>query len=499
MTRRTFVCVTAGTAAWGVAGISSARNAPSNATASGQREPAVLLHGDFPDPTIVRDGRDFYMTHSYADARTPGLLIWHSTDLYRWKPMGHALRRNLGAVAAPELVKYKDLFYLYFPARRTNWVITAKSPAGPWSEPIDLKVGDIDPGHVVGPDGTRYLYLSGGNVVQLAADGLSIVGSRRAVYAGWRFPESWLVECFCLESPKLTFRNGYYYLTSAEGGTTGPDTSHMIVSARSRSPLGPWDNSPYNPIVHTWKPREEWWSKGHGTLVDDGRDNWYVVYHAYEHDCRELGRQTLIEPITWTSDGWFKSRYASGVDFHPRIIPNYVVEPDDFSGPELKPQWSFAGLESSSDYKLGSGSVLLQGSPDRMRTMQCLAADYSYEVSTKLEADGDSEIGLVLFYESNAYAGIGKKGDKIFDFRIGKAFGPAVEVPHFRYLKLRLFKNDLATFYSADGRAWQKTQQGMNVSGYQSSALGGFSSLKIALFIKGAGTLRVSNFEYRVL
>ena len=429
----------------------------------------------------------------------PGLLIWHSTDLYHWKPIGHALGRNLGSVAAPELIKYKGLFYLYFPAGRTNWVVTAKSPQGPWSDPVDLKVGKIDPGHVVGPDGTRYLYLSGGNVVQLAADGLSIVGSPKVIYPGWRFPESWLVECFCLESPKFTFRDDYYYLTSAQGGTTGPDTSHMIVAARSRSPLGPWENSPYNPIVHTWKAGEAWWSKGHGTLVEDGHDNWYVVYHAYEHGWRELGRQTLIEPISWTSDGWFKSRYASGVDFHPRTIPNYVVAPDDFTGPDVKPQWSFAGAEAAGDYKIDSGSVLLQGVPDRMRAMQCLASDYNYEASALLEAEEESEIGLVLLYGPNAYAGIGKKGGKLFDFRNGKLFGPAVNVVDCRYFKLRLFENDLATFYSTDGQAWQKTEQGMNVSGYQSSALGGFSSLKIALFIKGNAQLRIRDFRYQAL
>ena len=38
--------------------------------------PKVILAGDYPDPTILRDGKDYYMTHSpfyYA----PGFLIWH--------------------------------------------------------------------------------------------------------------------------------------------------------------------------------------------------------------------------------------------------------------------------------------------------------------------------------------------------------------------------------------------------------------------------------------
>lgn len=46
--------------------------------------PKVILAGDYPDPTILRDGKDYYMTHSpfyYA----PGFLIWHSQDLEHWE------------------------------------------------------------------------------------------------------------------------------------------------------------------------------------------------------------------------------------------------------------------------------------------------------------------------------------------------------------------------------------------------------------------------------
>ena len=55
--------------------------------------PAVILDGDFPDPTVVRDGDTYYMTHSSFN-RVPGLLIWRSKDLYDWQPVTHALRRS---------------------------------------------------------------------------------------------------------------------------------------------------------------------------------------------------------------------------------------------------------------------------------------------------------------------------------------------------------------------------------------------------------------------
>lgn len=74
--------------------------------------------------------------------------------------------------------------------------------------------------------------------------------------------------------------------------------------ARSKSPLGPWENSPYNPLIHTYSADEEWWSVGHGTLVSTPDDRWYIVYHGYRNGFRTLGRQTLMEPVEWTSDGW---------------------------------------------------------------------------------------------------------------------------------------------------------------------------------------------------
>ena len=51
-----------------------------------------ILAGDFPDPSILKDGDDYYMTHSSFDA-SPGLLIWHSRDLVNWRALRPALRK----------------------------------------------------------------------------------------------------------------------------------------------------------------------------------------------------------------------------------------------------------------------------------------------------------------------------------------------------------------------------------------------------------------------
>lgn len=56
-----------------------------------------ILTGDRPDPSILKDGADYYMTHSSFDAY-PGLLIWHSRDLVNWTPVGPTLKTNVGSI-----------------------------------------------------------------------------------------------------------------------------------------------------------------------------------------------------------------------------------------------------------------------------------------------------------------------------------------------------------------------------------------------------------------
>lgn len=182
----------------------------------------AVLAGDYPDPSIVRVGQDYYMTHS-SFHYTPGLLIWHSRNLTDWKSIGHAVSSHVGgSIMAPDMIYYEGLYYIYFPAGGTNYVVTAEHPRGPWSEPVDLKVGYIDPGHAVDPQGNRFLFLSEGYCIPLSPDGLSTAGELTQIYEGWRYPKEWLTEGFYLESPKLTYKDGYYYMTSAQGGPPDP-------------------------------------------------------------------------------------------------------------------------------------------------------------------------------------------------------------------------------------------------------------------------------------
>ena len=417
-----------------------------------------IFPGDYPDPTILRDGNDFYMTHS-SFTYFPALLVWHSTDLLHWEPVSRAVEDGDYSIYAPELCKVDGKYYIYYPTSRgENYVVTADKIEGPWSEPVKLDVGGIDPGHVVDADGNRYLYTNDGFVTPLAPDGLSAAGPRQKVYDGWAYPAEWETEGMWLESPKLFHRGDWYYLVSAEGGTAGPATSHMVVVARSKSVLGPWENSPHNPMVHTYSADEPWWSKGHGTIFDDADGNWYIVYHAYRNGFHTLGRNTLIESVEWTRDGW-----------------PVLVEKDGA-------KWEQGGLTGDYGFLRDFGNPLLwakwHNGFDGGTLWTATAVDESYEITAGFSVPEGGKAGLYLFY-NNAVC-----------------FGQDSEASAFA-IRIRNERNTASLWMKTGEEDWTLVQEGVDVSTYHHNVYNGFFALRPAYLLTDGAELL--NFEYKPL
>ncbi len=464
-----------------------------------------IFAGDYPDPSLLRDGNDYYIVHSSFDYY-PGLLIWHSKDLINWTPVTNALHKYVGSVWAPDLVKYKNKYYIYFPANNTNYVVTADSINGSWSDPIDLKVGNIDPGHVTDAEGKRYLYFGGGGYVPLSDNGLSVTGELKHIYDGWPIPREWTIEGSFMEGPKLVKRGDYYYLTVAEGGTAGPATSHMVISARSKSPFGPWENSLYNPIIRTKESSEKWWSKGHGTLFEDATGNWWMVFHGYENGHYNMGRQTLLQPIEWTNDGWYKTPDSIKTDEpikrHAGIISDKVFSlNDNFEGNKLHPQWKFYGEYDTSRFHFADNSLIIKAkghSVGDCSPLLCIPSDHSYIAQVELFVEGEATGGLVLFYNNNAYSGILADEENILANLRGWQFPTEKRViKNHVFLRLKNINNTVDMYYSIDGERWNKIENSIEVSSYNHNVLGGFLSLRLGLCSIGDGKVKFKNFIYK--
>lgn len=467
-----------------------------------------ILPGDWPDPSVLRIDGDYYLTHSSFNF-APGLLIWHSTDLVNWRPLVYALSEYDGDVWAPELVCVGGVFYIYYKTTGGNHVIHADTIEGPWSKPVDLGLPHIDPGHITDEHGRRYLHLSGGHAVALTDDGLAPAGPVEKVFDPWPIPEHWRIEGCALEGPKLLFRDGWYHMLVAQGGTAGPATSHMVISARSRSPLGPWEYSPHNPIVRTASRADRWHSRGHGTLIDTPDGRWFIIYHAYEKHYQTLGRQTLLEPIEWTADGW--PRVPDHVDCAAPIPMPLPSDPiggmsldDDFSGDQPGVQWRMFGPMDMSRLSF-DGGLVMQGrgqTPADSPPLCLITAHHAYRIEADVSLLDDQAVGgIALFYNHRCFAGLGLSSQGLQLVRHDMS-RPRTISPARRDMSLSIVNDHHEVdFYVRAGHQgpWQRLRKGIEVGGYRHNTFGGFLSLRAALWAGGDGRVRFEKFRYQPL
>ncbi|MBD3835366.1 family 43 glycosylhydrolase [Brevundimonas sp.] len=476
-----------------------------------------IVSGDHPDPTILKDGDTYYMTFS-SFLSYPGLVIWKSTDLVNWAPVGPALKKPLGDIWAVDLCKHEGRYFIYIPAdpHKTGWsifVIWADDIAGPWSDPTDLNInGPIDPGHVVGEDGRRYLFVNGIRKIRLTDDGLAADGQLEPAYAPWRYPDDWIVENFAPEGPKLLRKDGWFYLVTAVGGTAGPVMGHMVIAARSRSVHGPWEHHPRNPVVRTLSEAEPWWSRGHATLVEGPAGDWWMVYHGYENGFRTLGRQTLLEPVEWTDDGWFR---ATGGDLSRpmrkpsggRAGPSGRALSDDFSTDRMGVQWAFhdPNPQDAERAERRDGGLIIAGrgtSPADSSPLTCGVGDRSYEAEVAITVEGAAEGGLLLYYSPKAFIGMGFTAETLKHFRYSEEQVWMRAPQTARTLRLKVVNDrNIVTFaLSRDGgRSWERQEFRAEVSGLNHNVFGGFLSLKVGLYAAGNGAVRFEDFRYRAI
>jgi len=287
-----------------------------------------ILSGFYPDPSICRNGKDFYLVTS-TFAYFPGIPIFHSSDLVHWKQIGNAIdrpgqlcydgHRISQGLFAPTIRCNNGRFYIVCTLIHTggNFIITAENPQGPWSDPVFLDGADgIDPsvffdtdgkvwfcGTHPAPEGEAY---SGNYEVYIREMDLSLLEKGINPLCGndnlgiWRGA---LRDAIWPEGPHIYKIGSWYYLLHAEGGT-GLD--HAVCIARAKNIHGPWEGKKSNPLLthrHLGK-KSEIINTGHADIIDDTEGNWWMVLLAsrpFDGVC-PLGRETFMVPLYWEDD-----------------------------------------------------------------------------------------------------------------------------------------------------------------------------------------------------
>jgi beta-xylosidase len=236
-----------------------------------------------------------------------------------------------------------------------------------------------------------------------------------------------------------------------------------------------------------------------------------MVYHAYENGFYNLGRQTLLEPIEWLNDGWFRPAAADAAQPIPKPIPSSVgphglAYSDDFSTNRMGVQWSFygGGAADRERYRYdGDGLVLTAKgtSPSDSSPLWFVTGDHAYEVEVEIVADPEATAGLLLFYNRRLYVGLGvsPKNFIMHSYGLDRPGAKPGGVGQRVYLRLRNDRHIVSVHYSTDGVTWELFDRRWEVSGYHHNVGYDFLSLRPALYASGKGNVRFKNFRYRAL
>ncbi|HYE64414.1 MAG TPA: family 43 glycosylhydrolase [Pyrinomonadaceae bacterium] len=333
-------------------------------SAAAQERPAYTnpaIAGDYPDPSVIRVGRDYWATTTSSDW-APLFPLLHSRDLVNWRIAGAVFQRrpewSVGNYWASEIAEDRRRFFIFYTARRREGplcvaVATAPRPSGPYTDRGPLvcqEAGSIDAFPIRDERGRLYLvWKEDGNsrnlptplwAQRLSEDGTRLLGERRELI---RNDAAW--EAQLVEGPYILRRGGWFYMFYSGNACCGRECNYALGVARARRLLGPWEKNPANPIL---KGNETWKCPGHGTIVRDPRGRHFLLYHAYHpKDSVYVGRQALLDEVLWGADGWPTINGGRGPS-KTAPSPHGVTERDEeytffdeFTASQLIPGWQW--------------------------------------------------------------------------------------------------------------------------------------------------------------
>lgn len=412
-----------------------------------------VVPGFHPDPSIVRVGDDFYLVNS-TFSWYPGLPILHSTDLVNWRLIGNAIDRpgmvdfsGLGTnrgLFAPAITHHDGRFWIVNTCIdcRGNFVITAENPEGPWSDPVWLDFGGIDPSLYFAENGEAWI------VYNDAPPGTPLYEGHRALWMKRFDPASMKVEGEPIllvnggvdlstqpvwaEGPHIYKVGDWYCLLAAEGGTA---EDHSQTVYRSKSITGPYEPGPINPILTQRdlpgdRPdRVE--ATGHADFVELDDGSWWGVFLAtrpFAGQSTLMGRETFM-PVEWRN-GWplFLDQGES--------VPMIAEKPklpagngdawdrwrDDFDG-ALSAEWiGIRNPQTVQRIMLDDGTLTLIGGSDAAgslgkpafvgRRLRHHDAEVVTELSFEPNEQGDFA-GLLAFMDESHFVAFGREDDRL--------------------------------------------------------------------------------------
>lgn len=495
-----------------------------------------VIPGDFPDPSVIRVGADYYATATSGNW-FPAYTVMHSRDLVNWKPVGAVLTEKpawaKGDFWAPEIVEDKGRFFVFYTARRDDGkdkkgtlcvaVATAEKPDGVWKDHGPLvcqEIGSLDADFVRDENGKPFLvWKEDGNdrrvptwiyAQQLDESGTKLVGKPKKLF---RNDAPW--ENHVIEGSFIVRKNGWFYHFYSGNACCGRGCNYALGVARSKTLLGKWEKNPKNPILAA---NDFWQCPGHGSIVEtpDGRD--FLLYHAYRRKSVgfNIGREALLDEVKWTSDGWATINDGRGasetaaVPFKNTAQKAQNVFIEEFDEAALAPFW-VRPFASKTEPALKGGFLKLAPPANQTtekaeeKTAETIAEKVvvtrtvsgNYEASVKInytDLRPAENAGISVYGWQKSAVGISFDKDKIYTWQRENgnqkeiASAPFDSGKYAIYLKIAAKDGEnFQFFYSYDEANWRKLGEQVN-AGYIENA-------RVALVYNGGAAVTGTRFD----
>jgi alpha-N-arabinofuranosidase len=517
-----------------------------------------VLTGFYPDPSVIQVGTDYYLVNS-TFSYFPGIPVFHSKDLKNWKQIGNVIDRAtqmdfMGekltrGLFAPAISHHNGTYYVTCTDidHDGNFIVTAKNPAGPWSNPVRVpQVHGIDPSLFFDEDGKAYIVYN------------SDAPDRKPLYSGHRTIRMYEIDPVSLkvtgqekqlvnggvdlskkpvwiEAPHIMKRNGWYYLYAAEGGTS---VNHTEVVFRSKSVWGPYVAYENNPILTQMglpdDRKDPITSAGHAQFVDGPDGKTYAIFLAvrpYEGNFYNTGRETFIAPVEWKNDwpiinpGSKEIKYEYTVRYSEVKQKNALPQSGNFEYAlnfenRLDPSFLFMRTVDSSSFSLSRKSgltmklkpetVLGFGNPSfigkRQQHLNCTAET---EISFSAKSENE-KAGLIILQDEAHFYFIGKSlqhGKPFIQlYKAGadkKSMELLAEMPVAdvsKPVKLRIrAEGDTYSFYFSTGRAWQRLKEKVDAKFLSTEVAGGFIGCLFGMYATSSGDQSGNSASFKYL
>jgi xylan 1,4-beta-xylosidase len=422
-----------------------------------------ILYADYPDPSIIRVGNDFYLASS-TFVNVPGLVILKSQDLVNWEIAGHCITLFTGNNAynmqggvkygggcfAPSIAYKNGTFYVVVTINGENTrIYYAKDVAGPWNY-NQLSGSYFDPALFIEDDGTPYLAYGGAwqnqiSMIQLNSSLSATTGSSRTIFSYNN-----------VEGSHIAKHNGKYYLFNAV-------PAQRLVCSRASNIWGPYGET--TTLCTAGKGGHQ------GGIVDlpDGS------YWGYLHqDDGAIGRPTRICPITWQNDwpmfgrpghiGEVESTYTKPIQNKPVKVP---AASDEFNGSTLGLQWMWNHNPDNSKWSLTGSALRLKATTasdfwharnSLTQKGQGLTSSGTIKIDCSAMQPGDI-CGLGMLGDPRGYIAVTKDPKRIIMSEEDSVKATVNNITaNILYFRIEMnFSNKQAKFYwKDDSRDWQQ-------------------------------------------